>query len=577
MKTISRYIMTLALLLTAVGGAWAQAPTIYFQQDYSTETVDWTTGTGGRYTPIIEDGYLTVNQNQRNNNGTTLTCTATQGKVDAGKDFTMTFNVKLGASDNQDATEFNIYDGSNSGYILSLAEGSAGATAWTINGGTQTATVSAGGGKSLNELSWIFVQVTFIAGENAKTYLTLKDDQNNIIDGFDKTEIPTISVAGGLGKMNFVTSRRLANFAIDNVLVRDVVNDDLPQEEIASDVEVTTNAAEGETTFTEASFNMPAYDATAEYELVRDMSIQMTATMGDGTNGVRYRVKKAQQGEGYEPADMDMMQVLALVAVNDGIEQKALTLNQDYFCRIYKLDEQTLQPEGDGVKLADFDFAPGLYALKAFANDGSNYDGETALSNTFQLFQGYEITVPAGEFITYYKDEPLRIEDQEADLYTIQSVSADQAVLSSPSDAMPSNTPMLVYNKSNETKVILLIPCAEPDLAITVAPEFQGTLTGTTIAASTEGQTNYAFNGKAFVFVKNDLAIGANKAWLSVNTGEPSARITLVFDDATGVNGVIGVKEVNDGSWYDLNGRKLDKMPTKKGVYLFNGKKVVVK
>ena len=566
--------MTLVLLLTAATGAWAQSPTIYFQQDYSTETVDWTTATGGRFTPIVVDGYLTVTQGQRNNNGTTLTCTATQGKVDAGKDFTMTFNVKLGASTNQSATAFNIYDAANSAPILSFAEGESYATAWKINGGTQTATVSAGGGKSLDELSWIFVQVTYIAGENAKTYLTLKDEQNNIIDGFDQTEIPTLSEAGGLGKMTFVTSRYLANFAIDNVLVCDVVKDAASTE---PDVDVTTDAAEEGATFTEASFTMPTFDATADYELVRDMSVQMTATMGDGTDGLRYRVKKAQQGEGYEPADMNMMQVLALVAVNDGIEQKDLTLNQDYFCRIYKLDEQTLQPEGDGVKLADFDFAPGLYALKAFANVGSNYDGETALSNTFQLFQGYEITVPAGEFVTYYKDEPLRIEDQEADLYTIQSVSADQAVLSSPSDAMPALTPMLIYNKSQQEKVILLIPCAEPDQAITVAPEFQGTLTGTTIAASTENQTNYAFNGKAFVFVKNAIEVGPNKAWLSVNTGVPSARIMLVFDEATGVNEVIGVKEVNDGSWYDLNGRKLDKMPTKKGVYIMNGKKVVVK
>ena len=577
MKTISRYLMTLALLLTAVGGAWAQAPTIYFQQDYSTETVDWTTGTSGRYTPIIEDGYLTVNQDQRSNNGATLTCTATQGKVDAGKDFTMTFNVKLGASDNQDATEFNIY-GSNSGHILSLAEGSAGATAWTINGGTQTATVSAGGGKSLDELSWIFIQVTSIAG--GKTYLTLKDEQNNIIDGFDKTEIPTISEAGGLGKMRFVTSRRLANFAIDNVLVRDVVNDDLPQEEIASDVEVTTNAASEQDLFTEASFTMPAFDATAEYELVRDMSIQMTATMGDGTDGVRYRVKKAQQGQGYEPADMSMMQVLALVAVNDGIEHKDLTLDQDYFCRIYKLDEQTLQPEGDGVKLTDFDFAPGLYALKAFAKDDSDYAGETALTNTFKLFQGYEVQVAAKEFITYYKDEPLYVEDEAAELYTIQSVSGDQAVLSDKSDAMPSNTPMLVYNKSNETKVILLIPCAEPDMDITVAPEFQGTLTGTTIAASTDAQTNYAFNGKQFVFVKDAIEVGPNKAWLSVNTGVPSARITIVFDEATGVESVELRTENGEfatAAWYDLNGRKLQGIPTKKGVYLFNGRKVVVK
>jgi hypothetical protein len=30
-------------------------------------------------------------------------------------------------------------------------------------------------------------------------------------------------------------------------------------------------------------------------------------------------------------------------------------------------------------------------------------------------------------------------------------------------------------------------------------------------------------------------------------------------------------------TWYDLNGRKLNGMPTKKGVYIMNGRKVVVK
>ena len=346
----------------------------------------------------------------------------------------------------------------------------------------------------------------------------------------------------------------------------------------APTIDVTTDAASEQDLFTEAKFNMPPFDATAEYELVRDMSIQMTATMGDGTDGVRYRVKKAQQGQGYEPADLSKMQVLALVAVNDGIEQKALKLDQDYFCRIYKLDEQTQQPEGDGVELIDFDFAPGLYALKAFAKDDSDYAGETALSNTFKLFQGYEVTVPAKEFITYYKDEPLYVEDEDAVLYTITSVNGDQAVLSDKSDAMPSNTPMLVYNKSNETKVILLIPCAEPDMAITVAPEFQGTLTGTTIAASTEGQTNYAFNGKAFVWVKNDIAIAANKAWLEIGSGAAGARsVVLVFNDSlTGVNLTPALSE-GEGAWYDLSGRKLQGKPTKSGVYINNGKKVTIK
>ena len=333
-------------------------------------------------------------------------------------------------------------------------------------------------------------------------------------------------------------------------------------------------------TKTEASFEMPQYDVTATYTIKRDISVDVTATMGDGTDGVRYRVKKAQQGEGYEPAEMDMMQVLALVAVNDGIEQKALTLNQDYFCRIYKLDEQTLQPTDDGVMLYEFDFAPGLYALKAFAKDDSDYAGETALSNTFQLFQGYQVVVPAGEFITYYKDEPLYADTEtsaDAQLYTISSVSADQATLSAAIETAPSLTPLLVYNSSDEAKTFLLIPAnEEPNLALTVAPEFQGTLTGTTIAASTEAQTNYAFNGKAFVFVKNAIEVGPNKAWLSVNTGVPSARITIVFDsEATGIR-TTDCTDYTDSVWYDLNGRKVA-APTKKGIYIMNGRKVVVK
>ena len=580
MKQLKKLSLTLALLITAVGGAWAQAPTIYFQQDYATETVDWSTATSGRFTPIIRDGYLTVNQDQRQNNGTTLTCTATQGKVDAGKDFTMSFNVKLGASTNQSATAFNIYDAANSAPILSFAEGSVGATAWRINQGTQTATVSAGGGKSLDELSWIFVQVTYIAGENAKTYLTLKDEQNNIIDGFDQTEIPTISEAGGLGKMTFVTSRYLANFAIDNVLVSEVVNDAASEPAI----DVTTNAASEQDLFTEASFNMPAFDATVDYELVRDMSIQMTATMGDGTDGVRYRVKKAQQGQGYEPADMNMMQVLALVAVNDGIEQKDLTLDQDYFCRIYKLDEQTLQPEGDGVKLTDFDFAPGLYALKAFAQDDSDYAGETALSNTFKLFQGYEVEIAAKEFITYYKDEPLYVEDEDAELYTITAVGKETATATEVTTAA-ANMPILVKNNSTETKTILLIPTTDqtPD-DVTAADEFLGTLTVKEFtAAETQAASYYVCNGKEFVQVRGAGSLGANKAYLKVNGSAAvnAPRLVIGFggEGTTGISEEVRVKneEFATAPYYDLNGRKLQGKPTQKGVYIQNGKKVVVK
>lgn len=329
---------------------------------------------------------------------------------------------------------------------------------------------------------------------------------------------------------------------------------------------------------TEASFAMPAFDATADYELVRDMSIQMTATMGDGTDGVRYRVKKAQQGEGYEPADLNMMQVLALVAVNDGIEQKALTLNQDYFCRIYKLDEQTLQPEGDGVTLYDFDFAPGLYALKAFAQNGSDYDGETALSNTFKLFQGYEIEVAAGEYATFFKDEPLYVEDEDAELYTITDVNGDKATATELTTA-PAYTPLLVKNTSEETKTILLIPTTDrtPD-DVTKYVGFVGTTIPTEIAASDDIFNRYAFNGLQFVWVKNVIAIAANKCWLEVPVegGRNALALRIVSgNEATGIGSVLNRSAADE--WYDLSGRKLTRKPTVKGVYINNGRKVVIK
>ena len=46
--------------------------------------------------------------------------------------------------------------------------------------------------------------------------------------------------------------------------------------------------------------------------------------------------------------------------------------------------------------------------------------------------------------------------------------------------------------------------------------------------------------------------------------------------DATGID--VPIVEEEDGSdWYSLDGRKLQKRPVQKGVYISNGKKVVIK
>ena len=341
----------------------------------------------------------------------------------------------------------------------------------------------------------------------------------------------------------------------------------------AAGPEVTINEAK-----TEASFKMPQYDVTATYTLKRDLSVETQVTVGDDHSAQpRYRVQK--QGDTFQPVGMDQAQVMALFHVHDQIENQDLAPVQDYTVQIYAVDAQG-QPTGTAMTFSNFTYAPGKYVVKAQGQ--GNYVGQTTESNVFTLYQGYEVTIPAQEFITYYKDEPLYVEDEAAELYTISSVTDTEAVLSEKSDAMPSNTPMLVYNKSNETKTILLIPCAEPDMALTVAPEFKGTLEATEIPASSETADYYVCTGNAFVWVKSAGTIGANKCWLEISNQPESARRkarSIVYGDGTtGIDASLVNSEERtvNGDVYDLNGRKVQN-PTKKGVYIQNGRKVVIK
>ena len=347
---------------------------------------------------------------------------------------------------------------------------------------------------------------------------------------------------------------------------------------VSSGPEVTT-AADGKT----ATMEMPASDVTVTYELVRDMSYKVAFS------GVPTRARLAKDGDGkFHFADGLTFQLLDNIDANnpkditsaEGItfmvgEVDAVDIEGNTF---YQLDKETLVP------LADFlaDAHLGNYAICAVASTGE-YDGSFT-SGTITLFQGYEVEVPAKEFITYYKDEPLYVEDTDVTLYTITAVSGDKATATEVTTA-PAGMPLLVKNNSAdpEKTTVLLIPTTDrtPDTGIEVYAGFTGTLEATTIAASDAATDRYALNGQQFVWVKNPVSIAANKAWLEVPTAgsNPSAAraLTIVFDgDTTGISGLSG-KTGLSGDWYDLNGRKLNNIPTKKGVYIFNGKKVVIK
>ncbi len=71
----------------------------------------------------------------------------------------------------------------------------------------------------------------------------------------------------------------------------------------------------------------------------------------------------------------------------------------------------------------------------------------------------------------------------------------------------------------------------------------------------------------------------ANKAFLALGSGS-SAPLRMVIDDEEETTGVAsmadGIDDMSD-EWYTLDGRKLNSKPTVKGLYIVNGKKVMIK
>ena len=79
--------------------------------------------------------------------------------------------------------------------------------------------------------------------------------------------------------------------------------------------------------------------------------------------------------------------------------------------------------------------------------------------------------------------------------------------------------------------------------------------------------------------------LGAFRAYFHVDLTETNGvrDIVLNFEDGTQTTGIIGHTEITetteraDAAWYSLDGRKLEGKPTKKGLHIYKGRKVVIK
>lgn len=154
--------------------------------------------------------------------------------------------------------------------------------------------------------------------------------------------------------------------------------------------------------------------------------------------------------------------------------------------------------------------------------------------------------------------------------------------------SMPNNTVYpSVYNQAGNVTFSasnVTVPVTSAQTAsgagVTLRAAFQQVAQGSGVYALNVGEARGEYP-EGSVFEQNYRGIRPFQAYTNHNSG--TRFITLMSlglggDDATGIDAMLmDNEESNNDTWYSLDGRRLDSKPTKKGVYIRSGKKIVIK
>lgn len=137
---------------------------------------------------------------------------------------------------------------------------------------------------------------------------------------------------------------------------------------------------------------------------------------------------------------------------------------------------------------------------------------------------------------------------------------------------VPAGTGLLMTGTAGATYVF---PLASGDATADVSGnKLVGVTKDTDLSTLTDGDNHYVYDNDAFQ-LHSTGTIAANEAYLSLPTSGTD-KINVTLGGTTGIKGIAADNEDN-GAWYTLDGVKVNEKPTAKGLYIHNGKKVIVK
>ena len=258
---------------------------------------------------------------------------------------------------------------------------------------------------------------------------------------------------------------------------------------------------------------------------------------------------------------------------------------------VFSIDTESIIPSNKAVdKAINVTFSPqeeGTYTGAITVTSAGVEPITINLSGTAKKHypESFDVTISAYGVSTLYLDYPVVIPYDEYDdllgVYFAKEVTGKEIKLVRLEDYVPANQGVVIQGNSGTytfpryrgevvfNRENLLTGVTETTNVSTILADEPSGSVVMTLGKGTNGYIGfYKFNGKT---------LGANKAFIIYSREQSAKSLSMTFEDenATGIRTID--QAVDNNYWYTLEGVRIEGLPSKNGIYIHNGKTVVIK
>lgn len=209
-------------------------------------------------------------------------------------------------------------------------------------------------------------------------------------------------------------------------------------------------------------------------------------------------------------------------------------------------------------------------------------DGGTTYTGFCTTVPGFEVTVPSAEYATFSDNVARDFSASGITVYTAKATGKSVTLTEVTDGIVPANTGVVLYKEGGTASAVSIPAVATAKTELDDNEMVANVTAGTVKKAGDAGKTNYILAKESagvgfYLATDAGATLAANRAYLSTEITTASAREFLGFGDDDITTGIQSIdnSQLTIDNYYNLNGQRVAQ--PKKGLYIVNGRKVVVK